>query len=155
MLCTFLLCCSLVDCWLNKLSISISKWDVFPLLVRPFFSAPAPPDPDFQSVDPAICELEAEEIDDVLAGKEDNWSKGEEPGALFWWIISSAFLFTPAFWGCGVELLIIAHSLVWSTEITKVEVEVLVVGCRTSINSWAENLSRRLWMQVCDAGNSD
>lgn len=152
----FLLCCSLVDCWLSRLSISISRWDACTLLLRPFFSGPPPPTPE----DPVSCEFEAgaSEAEDFLGGEGGAWSKGEEPGALFWWMMSSPFLLMAV--RCGwAALPIIAHSLVWSTEVTSVEEEadeeVAMDGCLTSISSWAENLRRRLWMQAWETADSD
>lgn len=151
-----MLCCSLVDCWLSRLSISMSRWDACTLLLRPFFSGPPPPTPE----DPVSCEFEAgpSEAEDFLGGEDGAWSKGEEPGALFWWMMSSPFLLMAVL--CGwAALPIIAHSLVWSTEVTRVEEEedeeAVMDGCRTSISSCAENLRRRLWMQAWETTDSD
>lgn len=143
---TFLLCCSLVDCWFRRLSISMSRWDVWPLLLLPFFSAPLP-----DAEGPAICVEEAgvKEVKEVCGGEAELWSDGENPGALLWWVWSSAFLFTPLRWAPAPDP-IMAHSFVWSTATTTeeedVEDEEAEVGCRTSMSSWAENFSSRLWM---------
>lgn len=157
-LCTFLLCCSLVDCWFRRLSISMSTWDDWLLLLLPFFSAPLP-DAD----GPASCEEEAgvREVEDECGGEEELCSEGEKPAALLVWIWSSAFLLTTVLWAPAPDP-IIAHSFVWSTATTTVEevveeevVEEVEVGCRTSMSSWAENLSSRLWMQPWLTADSD
>ena len=159
---TFLLCCSLVDCWFSRLSISMSRWDDGPFPARLFLSAPPPEDP------PAICSEEgagAREMEEVCGGEGGAGSAGEEPGGRLRWAGSSAFLFTPppARWAAPAGP-VMAQSLVWSTEMTSVEEEapeeeVLEEeeeeeGCRTSISSWAENLRSRLWMQLWATGAS-
>lgn len=142
---TFLLCCSLVDCWFRRLSISMSTWDDW-LLLPFFFSAPLP-----DAEGPASCKEAAgvREVKEVCGGEAELWSEGEKPGALLWWVWSSAFLLTPVRWAPAADP-IMAHSFVWSTDITTEGEEVVEeeaeAGCRTSMSSWAENFSSRLWM---------
>lgn len=148
---TFLLCCSLVDCWFRRLSISMSKWDDWLLLLLPFFSVPLPDAEGPGSEE----EAGVSDVVDEWGGEAELWSEGEKPAALLLCIWSSAFLLTPVLWAPATDP-IIAQSFVWSTATTTVGVDVeeevveeegAEVGSRTSMSSWAENLSSRLWMQ--------
>lgn len=142
---TFLLCCSLVDCWFRRLSISMSTCDVWLLLLLPFFSAPLPDDEA-----PASWVQDAGVREEVCGGEAELWSEVEKPRAPLWCVWSSAFLLTPVRWAPAPDP-IMAHSFVWSTATTteeEVEVEEVEVGCRTSMSSWAANFCSRLWMQL-------
>lgn len=112
----------------------MSKWDDWPLPLLPFLSAPLA-DAEL----PASCVEAAgvREVKEECGGEAELWSEGERPGALLWWVSSSAFLLTPVRWAPGP---IMAQSFVWSTATTIEGEEVVVeevaqVGCRTSMSS--------------------
>lgn len=137
----------------------MSKWDVGPLEDLPFLSAPLPP-PGFQSDVPPSWDDKAIVSEEGAEGELGECMAEPEPGAPLGWGCCSAFLLTPVLWA-GVPPPVMAQIFVWSTEVTSVEegvveeeVEGARDGWRTSISSWAENLSRRLWMQPCEAGVS-
>ncbi len=126
------------------------------LVAPPFFLRPAPSNPRGSSK--------------LWVRGRTQWSRGffrrwrwclKQRGRAwgsFWWVMSSPFLLMAVLCGWAV-LPIIAHSLVWSTEVTRVKEEVdeeaVMDGWRTSISSWAENLRRRLWMQAWETADSD
>lgn len=148
---TFLLCCSFVDCWFRRLSISMSKWDVWFLLLLPFFSVLLP---DVEA--PTSCVLEAG-VREECGGELELWIEDEKAKALLWGACSSAFLLTPARWPLATDP-IMAHNFVWSTDTTTEEEEAEdeddEVGSRTSMSSWAANFSSKLWMQLWLTGVS-
>lgn len=132
----------------------MSKWDVWFLLLLPFFSLLLP---DVEA--PTSCVLEAGVREEVRGGELELWMEDEKPEALLWGACSSAFLLTPVRWPPATDP-IIAHSFVWSTETTTEEIEAEDededdgVGSRTSMSSWAANFSSKLWMQLWLTGVS-
>lgn len=136
----------------------MSRCEVWFLLLLPFFSAPMP-----NAEGPASCVEQAGVNEDVCGGEAELWSEGEKPGALLLWLWSSAFLLTPERWApapAPAPVPVMAQSFVWSTATTteeegELEDKEAEVACRTSMSSWAENFSSRLWMQAWLTAVSD
>lgn len=130
----------------------MSKWDVWFLLLLPFFSVLLP---DVEA--PTSCTFKAGVREEERGGELELWIEDEKPEALLWGACSSAFLLTPARWPLATDP-IMAHNFVWSTETTTEEEEAEdeddEVGSRTSMSSWAANFCSKLWMQLWLTGVS-